>query len=461
MDLKIVAFISCCLLIFIIAFGQSYQQGVKHHERTIASFDPEKATSELLNTIPVSARNKAKNYSEGGYWLILWNFLYALLIAWLFLFGGLSAQLKMISDKIANRNWSNLSYILSYFMISFLLALPLNIYQNFIRKKQYGFSNQNFIQWFSKDLRSFLMELIIVAPLIVLIYVHLRKENKNWWARGAGISVFLLIGIICVYPVFINLVNKKFFELTNEDLREQVLLMARDNRRHTDQVYAYTETQQIIMFNVNVGGPVGGTLISLNDSILNRYTNNEIKSALRYETGHYLLNNYFKFILEIGLLIIACIKFINWALNILLLKYGQRWKVGDTGDITRLPLFIFLLTCYLFIITPIGNTIKRRSEIHADIYGLNAAREPDAFISVLLKSSHYDKIDPGYWEELFFFDHPSIKNRILNIMKWKADNIIFIPHFSIKELGCKIKIWLYYLPDRLDPGYYQKCKFPA
>ena len=61
--------------------------------------------------------------------------------------------------------------------------------------------------------------------------------------------------------------------------------------------------------------------------------------------------------------------------------------------------------------------------MEADVFGLNAAREPDGFASVSMKLSEYRKINPGYWEEIIFFDHPSGHTRVLTAMKWKAENL--------------------------------------
>jgi STE24 endopeptidase len=61
--------------------------------------------------------------------------------------------------------------------------------------------------------------------------------------------------------------------------------------------------------------------------------------------------------------------------------------------------------------------------MEADVFGLNAAREPDGFASVAMKLSEYRKIDPGYWEEIIFFDHPSGHTRVHTSMKWKAENL--------------------------------------
>src|SRR5208282_3961785 len=43
-------------------------------------FDPEAATNAYLAQIPASARARSDAYFEGGYWLILWDFLYGAII---------------------------------------------------------------------------------------------------------------------------------------------------------------------------------------------------------------------------------------------------------------------------------------------------------------------------------------------------------------------------------------------
>jgi len=69
------------------------------------------------------------------------------------------------------------------------------------------------------------------------------------------------------------------------------------------------------------------------------------------------------------------------------------------------------------------NTIVRSGEAEADIFGLNAARQPDGFAEAALSLSEYRKIDPGPIEEWLFFDHPSGRARIHMAMQWKAEHL--------------------------------------
>jgi STE24 endopeptidase len=81
------------------------------------------------------------------------------------------------------------------------------------------------------------------------------------------------------------------------------------------------------------------------------------------------------------------------------------------------------LGIFLLLATPVQNTIVRTTESSADIFGLNAARQPDAFAAVALKLAEYRKLAPGKWEEFVLFDRPSGYNRILMAMRWKAEHL--------------------------------------
>jgi STE24 endopeptidase len=81
------------------------------------------------------------------------------------------------------------------------------------------------------------------------------------------------------------------------------------------------------------------------------------------------------------------------------------------------------LSIFFFIATPVTNNISRTTESEADIFGLNAAGEPDGFASVAMKLSDYRKIDPSRFEEIIFYGHPSGKARVFMAMKWKAEHL--------------------------------------
>src|SRR5438309_11915104 len=62
--------------------------------------DPATATRAWLDTVPADKRAKSDAYFEGGYWLILWNFLMTAAIALFLLASRISARLRDFAVRV-------------------------------------------------------------------------------------------------------------------------------------------------------------------------------------------------------------------------------------------------------------------------------------------------------------------------------------------------------------------------
>jgi STE24 endopeptidase len=142
-----------------------------------------------------------------------------------------------------------------------------------------------------------------------------------------------------------------------------------------------------------------------------------------HEMGHYVLNHEYKGLVLNGLVLVIGFAFLNWALIVCLARWGQNWGLRDITDVAVVPLAVLILSVYFLLVTPVSNTITRTMEYEADMYGLNAARQPDGEAEIDLKLGEYRKLDPGPVEEFIFFDHPSGRTRITAAMRWKAEHL--------------------------------------
>src|SRR5438093_4888928 len=68
----------------------------------VESFDPARATQDWLGTVPADKRAKSDAYFEGGYWLILWNFLLGAAISIFLLSSQISARLRDFAERITH-----------------------------------------------------------------------------------------------------------------------------------------------------------------------------------------------------------------------------------------------------------------------------------------------------------------------------------------------------------------------
>src|ERR1700748_2780813 len=84
-------------------------------------FNINEATEHWLNTLTPTQRAKSDAYFEGGYWLLLWNTLYAVLVGGIFLLTGLSRGIKNLVGKVNSANVQNLLYGVIYILLSWVL----------------------------------------------------------------------------------------------------------------------------------------------------------------------------------------------------------------------------------------------------------------------------------------------------------------------------------------------------
>ena len=388
-----------------------------------ASFDVDRATQAWLATVSGVQRLRSDAYFEGGYWLLLWNLLWGLGIAALLLSGKRSARLRDWTQRVASRRWlQTLLYAAVYLLLIWLMALPLSIYQDYFREHQYGLANQSFLPWFGEQCISLALLLVFGSVFIALLYWIVRRTGESWWAWGAGLSTLFVLLAVVIAPVFILPLFNDYRPLPPSEIRDSILSLARANGVPADNVYVFDASKQTTRVSANVAGALGTTRIALNDNLLERTSLPEIRAVMAHEMGHYVLNHVWRTVIYLGVLSVFALLLLHWTFDRLLARWGARLGIRDRADVAGLPLALALLSILGLLATPLTNTITRQQESEADIFGLNAAREPQAFASVAMRLSSYRKLAPGPLEELLMYDHPSGRTRVHMAMTWLAEN---------------------------------------
>jgi STE24 endopeptidase len=386
-----------------------------------SSFDPATATRAWLDTVPPEQRAKSDAYFEGGYWLLLWNFLLGAAIAIFFLASGTSATLRDFAEGITgSKTLQVILYSIPFTVITALFVFPLELYQNFFREHSYGLSTQGFGSWMGDEVKGLIVALIANAILLSALYFVFRRSPRLWWAFGTGVAILLFIIGAMVAPIFVFPLFNKFEPLTDAKIRDPILALARANQIPVTDVYQFDASRQTKKPSANVSGLLGTTRISLNDNLLKQSTLPEIRFVMGHEMGHYVLDHTMK--LLSGFVIYALVGFllVRLAFDSSVGRWGERWRVRGVADPAGFPLLVIIFSTFTFALTPIINTISRNIEREADIFGLNTSREADGFAQASLKLGNYRKMNPGPVEEFIFFDHPSGRARIRMAMDWKA-----------------------------------------
>jgi STE24 endopeptidase len=390
----------------------------------INSSDPAAATRAWLDTVPADKRARSDAYFEGGYWLILWNFLIAVAISLVLLGTRISARLRDFAERTTrSRPLQVALYALPYVVISAVLGFPLDVYQNYFREHAYGLATQTFGPWFGEQLIALVVQLIAVTLLLIVLYAVFRRAPRTWWVWGTAVAASSMLVAMLVEPVFVEPLFNKYKPLTDPAISEPILAMARANEIPVRQVFEVDASRQSNRVSANVAGFLGTTRIALNDNLLKQCTLPEIREVMAHEMGHYILNHGAKLGLYFSLFFLIGFAAARATFDAAVRRWGERWGVRGIADPAGLPLLSMIFTAVFFVLTPITNTAVRVTEREADAFGINSSREPDGMAKVALKLGSYRKLDPTPLEEFIFFDHPSGRARIRMAMDWKAANL--------------------------------------
>ena len=157
--LLVCGLIACCLMACSLSASQSGPGGkpltempsvitVPPAAQPSDHFDPEAATDAYLAEIPAAARARSDAYFEGGYWLILWDFLYGVAVALLLLNLRWSAKMRDLAERITRfKPVHTMVYWVEYLVLTTILLFPLTVYEGYFRERKYGLATQTFGPW--------------------------------------------------------------------------------------------------------------------------------------------------------------------------------------------------------------------------------------------------------------------------------------------------------------------------
>ena len=216
-----------------------------------------------------------------------------------------------------------------------------------------------------------------------------------------------------IEPVFIAPLFNHYQPLNAGPLKTEILSLARANGIPADNVYEFDASRQDKRISANVSGLFGTTRISLNDNLLKRCNPREIMAVMGHEMGHYVLDHSAILLTWLGLRLFRRLRVRGLGLSradaICSAAIGTCEPSTIRPDCRcwwRWPRF------FCSSRRPLPTPSSARPSAQADIFGLNAARQPDGFATVTLKLSEYSKLDPSPLEEFIFYDHPSGRSRI-------------------------------------------------
>ena len=384
-------------------------------------FDPAAATAQWLATLSPEDTARAVSYTQGGHWLILWSFLVSIAVAWILIRTRLLIRIReAIERNKARPILASFVVGIVYLAASWILTLPWSIYESWYREGQYGLTEQPFVGWLSEGLMSAAISTVFTALLLVGIYALIRRARALWWAWAAGLTaVFIVIGLI-ISPILIEPLFNTYTPAPNGQVRDAVVALAEKTGTPSDKIYIYDGSRQSDRYTANVSGLFGSARVAMSDVMFTKGADlAEVRGVVGHEMGHYV-RGHVLWIVGVMIVMTALAFFLTDRLYPVAHRLLGAKGVGDIRDPAGLPVLGAVLAVLGLLATPIGATMTRTMEADADHFSLVYANEPDGLSKALIKTAEYRAPSPSAIEEFFFYDHPSVGNRIRRAMEWKA-----------------------------------------
>lgn len=381
-----------------------------------ATMTPAAEAARMIDSLGPEALTKAQAYTTGNHWLLLVGAIVSILIAWVMVRFKL---LDRVADKVSGWKFafSTIAVSAAFFAISDLLELPWTIYTDWQRQHAYGLSKQPLGDFMGQWAIGEAVSLVLGALFMWGIYSLIRKTGARWWLWGGGFTAIVVLLTLLAAPSLIEPLFNKYQPVPAGPVLTALEEIADDVGIPHDRIFMFDGSRQSERFTANVAGIGPTARIAISDVALKEATLAEVRAVTGHEAGHYKLGHVWRAAVIMPLLAMLFFFLLNRLFAPTARLLGSDATLGEPRG---LPVFMVVGSIVGLLITPITNNLTRIGEKEADAYSLKTVNEPDALATALVKTAEYRYPRPSALQEFLFYTHPSVENRVLKAMEWKA-----------------------------------------
>ncbi len=337
----------------------------------------------------------ARHATRAGHWLWGVEVAAGLLACWLLLRSGLLFRLADAIETDRPRPW------LASAACAAVMAAALTLIAGGLEASLQGV--------FQHTLLYVLIAVIVVPPVLAL-----AQRSPRWWWAWTGAVAAILIFAQTWGPYAVASGPAHLPPAPPGPIRTSLLQLAQAAKLPVGQIYVSKGK----WVDADVTGVPGRPRVVITQGMLEAASPQEARAAVGHLMGHY---HYLDLLSFAGLrALLAVLGLLACALLFRPTAWLMGAPVRSPAEPAALPVLAAIAIVWLALCTPVRNSFIRLINVRADQYSLDHAREPDGLAQNLLRNWDGDDPDPSAMEEAVFYDHPSLKSRLLHAMTWKA-----------------------------------------
>lgn len=311
--------------------------------------------------------------------------------------------------------------MLIFTAISTIISLPFDYYHTFVIEKRFGFNKQTFGLWISDKIKSWVLTLIIMPPILAAVLKIISKFGNKFVLYLVAFMLFLNLATMIVYPTIIAPLFNKYEPLESGELRTAIEDLAKSLNFPLGRIYVVDGSTRSSHSNAYFIGMPWYKQIVLYDTLVSESSVDEIVAILSHELGHWK-RNHISILLAVGMAGVA-LTFSTLGLFLgnhhFFTSLGLR--EGEAPTIVALLVFTDALGPLEAAIQFLQNFVTRACEYDADRFGARLGYGQSLSRAlVALNKSNLGVFAADRLYSTFHHSHPILPERLSAIREYMA-----------------------------------------
>lgn len=292
-----------------------------------------------------------------------------------------------------------------------LAGIPFDLYSTFVIEEKYGFNKTTPKTFIQDKLKSWLLAVLLGAPLLALIiWLYTLTGNRFWVLAWIIISTFSILLTFFYSTLIVPLFNKQQL-LEEGELRSAIEKMCRNAGFQLSRIYIINGSKRSTKANAYFAGFGSKRRIVLFDTLIDDLTTNQIIAVLAHEIGHYkkkhVITTMILSVLQTGLL-----------LYLFSLVAGNPALAGALS--VAQPSFHINVLVFGILYIPVSmltglfsNYLSRKFEYQADAFAAALGYKEDLAAALIgLSEKNLGNLTPHPAYVFVHYSHPPLLHRL-------------------------------------------------
>src|SRR5207248_2878261 len=177
-----------------------------------------------------------------------------------------------------------------------LLTLPISFYSGHVLEHRYKLSNQSLGRWIVRRLKGYLVGGVLGLMLLSGLYAFLWFSGPWWWLWAAGGYLAATIILGQLLPIIILPLFYKVTRLADSELLDRLRRLTEGTTLRFEGIYRLHLSEETRKANAALAGLGRTRRVLLGDTLLDRFTPEEIEVVFAHEVGHHVHRHLLKMV---------------------------------------------------------------------------------------------------------------------------------------------------------------------